>query len=157
MRELGVNRSAYAQSLSRDRLLATPWTTAHQAPLSRDFLGKNTEVGGHFLLQGVFPDQRLNLSLLHWLGNSFPTEPPGKPNSNPAWSKPTGTSFPTAFCPFVSLCHILVILRIFQGFSSLLYFLWGPVISDLWCYHCKKIMTCWRLSWWLPLFSNKVF
>ena len=30
-----------------------------------DSLGKNTGVGCHFLLQGIFPIQRLNLSLLH--------------------------------------------------------------------------------------------
>ena len=29
---------------------ATPWTVAHQAPLSMDFPGKNTGVGCHFLL-----------------------------------------------------------------------------------------------------------
>ena len=43
---------------------------------------------------------------------------------NPASSKPIGTIFPTAFAPFVSLCHILLILTIFQAFSSLLYLLW---------------------------------
>ena len=31
--------------------LATPWTIAHQAPLSRVFPCKNTGVGCHFLLQ----------------------------------------------------------------------------------------------------------
>ena len=35
-------------------LFATPWTVAHQAPLS---LGKNTGVGCHALLQGIFPTQ----------------------------------------------------------------------------------------------------
>ena len=39
--------------------VATPWTIACQAPLSSvlcrgDFTGKNTRVGCHFLLQGVF-------------------------------------------------------------------------------------------------------
>ena len=28
--------------------------------------GKNTGVGCHFLLKGIFPDQGLNLRLLHW-------------------------------------------------------------------------------------------
>ena len=31
----------------------TPWTAAHQAPLSWTFPGKNTRVGCHFLLQVV--------------------------------------------------------------------------------------------------------
>jgi len=30
-----------------------------------DFPGKNTRVGSHFLLQGIFPTQELNLHLLH--------------------------------------------------------------------------------------------
>ena len=37
--------------------LAIPWTAAHQAPLSRDFPGKNIGVGYHFLLKRIFPTQ----------------------------------------------------------------------------------------------------
>ena len=36
------------------------------------FPGKNTGVGCHFLLQGIFPTQGLNLHLLHWLADSLP-------------------------------------------------------------------------------------
>ena len=36
-------------------LFATPWTVAHQVLLPWDFPGKNTGVGCHFLLQGIFP------------------------------------------------------------------------------------------------------
>ena len=39
------------KSLCRVRLLATPWTAAHQAPPSRGFSGKSTGVGCHCLLQ----------------------------------------------------------------------------------------------------------
>ena len=35
-------------------LFVTLWTLAHQAPLSWDFPGKNTGVGCHALLQGIF-------------------------------------------------------------------------------------------------------
>ena len=46
---------------SHVQLFATPWTVVRQAPLSRgDSPGKNTGVGGHFLLQGIFQIQRLN-------------------------------------------------------------------------------------------------
>ena len=41
------------------------------------------------------------------------------------------------FQQFMSLCHILVILTIFQTFSLLLYLLWWSVISDLWCHYCN--------------------
>ena len=34
--------------------LASPWTVAHQSPLSIDFPGENTGLGCHFLLQGNF-------------------------------------------------------------------------------------------------------
>ena len=44
---------------SRVQLSVTPWTVARQAPLSI-WTGKNTGVGCHFLLQGIFPTQGLN-------------------------------------------------------------------------------------------------
>ena len=49
--------------------------------LHRDSPGKNTGVGRHDLLQGIFPTQRLNLPLvhlLHWQADSLPLAPPGK-------------------------------------------------------------------------------
>ena len=36
------------------------------------FQAKNTAVGGHFLLQGIFPTQGWNLHLLHWQADSLP-------------------------------------------------------------------------------------
>ena len=37
-----------------------------------DSPGKNTAVGRHFLLQGVFLTQGSNLRLLHWLAGPLP-------------------------------------------------------------------------------------
>ena len=54
------------QSLSGVQLFVTLWTVAHQAPCPQNFPGKNTGVGYHFLLQGIFPTQGLNLGLLHY-------------------------------------------------------------------------------------------
>ena len=48
-----------------------------------------------------------------------------------ALSQSIGAIFPTAFAHFVYLYHILIILAIFQSSTS------------------KKMMTCWRLRWWL--------
>ena len=45
-----------AQSLSHVQLLATPWTIAHQAPLSMRFSRHEYWNGLTFLLQGIFPD-----------------------------------------------------------------------------------------------------
>ena len=58
---------------------ATSWVVAHQAPCPWDFPGKNAGLGCHFLLQSIFPTQRLNpclLWLLHWQVDSL--LPPGK-------------------------------------------------------------------------------
>ena len=52
--------------------------------VSEDSPGKNTGVGCHALLQGIFPAQGLNLSLLHllhWQAGSLPLETDGKPKS----------------------------------------------------------------------------
>ena len=65
------------------RLCAIPWTIAHQAPPSWDSPDKNTAVGCHTLLQGVFPTQGLNpclLQVLHWQAGSLALAPPGKPH-----------------------------------------------------------------------------
>ena len=49
------------------------------------FLGMNTGVGCHFLLQRIFETQGSNLGvllLLHWQAYSLPLAPPGKPFKN---------------------------------------------------------------------------
>ena len=66
-----LNQSCYclkflkseSESVSRVRLFATPWAVAHQAPLSMEF--SRQEVDSHFLLQGIFPTQGMNLGLLN--------------------------------------------------------------------------------------------
>ena len=68
------------QSLSCVRLFVTSWSP--QAPLSVDFSRQEYGVGCYFLLQGIFPTQRLNLCLwhlLHW-AHRFITVPPGNCN-----------------------------------------------------------------------------
>ena len=62
---------------------ATPWTVAHQAPLSMEFSRQKSAMGVccHVLLQGIFLTQRSNphlLYLLPWQVGSLP-EAPGKP------------------------------------------------------------------------------
>ena len=47
-----------------------------------DFPARNTEVGCHFLLQGIFqPKDQTHVSCL--AGGFFTTEPPGKPQQMP--------------------------------------------------------------------------
>ena len=75
----------HAQSLIRVRLLATFGLQPARLLCPWDFpgkdarVGKDAGVGCHFLLQGIFPIQGSNLSLLHWQADLFTTEPPGKP------------------------------------------------------------------------------
>ena len=49
---------------SRVRLFATPWTAAHQAPLSMRFSRQEYWSGCHALLQGISPTQGLNVCLM---------------------------------------------------------------------------------------------
>ena len=59
--------------LSQVWLFATPWTVACQAPWN--IPDKNTGVGCHAVLQGIFPTQGLNprvLCLLRWQEGSIP-------------------------------------------------------------------------------------
>ena len=50
-----------------------------------DSPGKNTGVGCHSLLQGIFLTQELNTGLLHWRQILYPSEPPGKPTQWICW------------------------------------------------------------------------
>ena len=56
----------------------TPWAVACQAPLSMGFPRQE-----YFLLQGIFPTQRLNPSLLNWQEDSLPLSHRGSPK----WKK----------------------------------------------------------------------
>ena len=68
----------YAQSLSCVRLFATPWTTAHQAPLSLGFPKQEYWSGLPFPSLGIIPTKGLNhrhphpRPLLHWQVDSLP-------------------------------------------------------------------------------------
>ena len=53
-----VNHTAVSNS-------ARPHRLARQAPLSMEFPGKKTGVGCHAFLQGIFPTQASNPSILH--------------------------------------------------------------------------------------------
>ena len=59
---------------------ATPCPAAHQAPLCPwNFPSRNTGVGCHFLLQGIFPTQGSKLCLLHRQADSLPLSQLGGP------------------------------------------------------------------------------
>ena len=71
-----------AQSLSHVRLFVTPWTVAHQAPLSMEFSKQEYWSGLLFPTPGALPDSRSDpwlLRLVHWQAVSLPL-PPGQPH-----------------------------------------------------------------------------
>ena len=53
-------------------LFATPWTIACRLLCPWDFPGRNTGVGCHFLLQGLFLTQASSPHLLGWQADSLP-------------------------------------------------------------------------------------
>ena len=98
----GSVHASMLSHFSRVQLFVTPWTVARQCPLSKDSPGKDTGVGCHALLQGIFPSRGWNpylLRLLHRQAGSLPLVPPGRnptkwlllPSSevhSQAWSSP---------------------------------------------------------------------
>ena len=65
------------------QLFVIIWTVAARFLCLWNFPGKNTGVGCHFFLQGMFLTERSNpclLSLLHWQVDFLPLKPQGKPN-----------------------------------------------------------------------------
>ena len=66
------------QSLSRVQLFATPWTIPARLLCSWNSPGKNTGVGCHSCLQGIFPTRDWTWSPT-LQADSLPSELPGKP------------------------------------------------------------------------------
>ena len=73
------------QSLSRVRLFATPWTVAHQAPLSMGFPRQEYWSGFPFPSPGHLPDTGIELGSSALEADSLPSEPPGKPVRTLEW------------------------------------------------------------------------
>ena len=67
------------KSLSRVRLFATPWTVAHQAPLSMGFSRQEYWSGLPFPSLGDLPDPGIEPRSPALQADSLTSEPPGKP------------------------------------------------------------------------------
>ena len=72
----------YVQLLSRVQLFATPWTVAHQAPLSMGFSRQEYRSGLPFLSPGDLPDPGIEPMSPALAGGFFTTEPPGTPGKD---------------------------------------------------------------------------
>ena len=102
--------------------------------------GKNTGVGCHALLQGIFPTQGANpclLCLLHWQVGSLPLAPPGFKHLSPLPSfNRLNTSAAAAkslqSCP--TLCH--------PNLRSCEMFLWGCITSRRFVFFSDASWSC---------------
>ena len=63
--------------VSRSRLIATPWTVAHQAPLSMGLPRHEDWSGLPFASPGDFPNPGVKPTSPASAGGFFTTEPPG--------------------------------------------------------------------------------
>ena len=82
---------------SHARLFVTLWTGVCRLLCQQDSPGKNTELGCHALLQGIFLTQELNprlFHLLHWQAGSLPLAPPVKPYYKYRIGRKGSSSFP---------------------------------------------------------------
>jgi len=55
---------------------ATPWAAGHRLLCPWEFPGKNTRVGCHFLVQGIFLTQEWKLHFLNWQVDTWEAPPP---------------------------------------------------------------------------------
>ena len=79
-----------AYSLSRIRLFVTPWTVAHQAPLSMGFFRREYWSGLPFPSTGDLPNPGIKPGSPALQADSLPPEPPRKP---PSITNTTGFPF----------------------------------------------------------------
>ena len=73
------------KSLSSVRLFATPWTIAHQTPLSIGLPSQEYWSGLPFPSSRDLPDPGLQPMFPALLGRFFTTKPPGKPDIRISW------------------------------------------------------------------------
>ena len=73
-------RSSVCVCISRVQLFATPWTAAHQAPLSMGFFRQEYWNGWPCPPPGDLPDPGIESTSPTLWADFLPSEPPGKPN-----------------------------------------------------------------------------
>ena len=100
-------QSPCAHPLGHDQLFVTPWTVAHQAPLSMAFLRQEYWSGLPFPAPGIFLTQELNLclGLLHRQVDSFHRCRLGGSWLSESTALPRRASFQCAVAAFVVLLY----------------------------------------------------
>ena len=107
----------YHSSLTHDQLLnhkqcfgSVKVLVTQSCPTLWDFPDKNTGVGCHFLLQGIFPTWGLNPRLLRWQADSLLSSPPGKPKPHIFLAASLIQPSPQSQCFYTRLLFLLRIL-----------------------------------------------
>ena len=128
---------------------------------------KNTEMGCHFPLQGIFPTQGASpclLGLLHWQVGSFPPVPPTSPYFLLLLIETSGLGSSTLICPGQPVCESTTFLSTFGPCYSL-YVRWlrhpHPVLllhlQSQVKHHFSAVLLCpcqhlllLPTAWWIP-------
>ena len=134
------------------QLFVTPWTVARQSPLSVEFSRQGYWNELSFPPPGDLPDpgtksMSLKMGIHYFIALcsvvfffSFFLKNKLEVCGNSMLNKSIKANFFQQHLLTSFLGLILVILTIFQAFSSLLYFLWWSVIKDLCCCYCCNIL-----------------
>ena len=88
-----------------------------------DLPGKNTGVGYHSLLQGIFPTQASNLHLLHWQTDSLPLSHQGNPIKHKL-KLLNSLLYHFKWLPHILLCahNMIYLINLNLGVSILFYY-----------------------------------
>ena len=150
--------------LSRVWVFVTPWTVACQVPLFMEFFsGRNTGVSSHFLLQGIFPTQELNLGLLHGRQILHHLSYQGSSWLLLNWTKGSPAYYlqtSSMDCFSVNPCPSNIINIFFSSVSSIASKQRLKQIINLYTYflffHCQKCQSMVILGWLvaLPKFTS---
>ena len=108
--------------------------------------GKNSGVGYHALLQGIFLTQGLNLDFLHRQADSLPSEPPGKSKNAYVYSYTCGYGY-----IYILVCmEVQIYSPIWSWINSLYVFSRDSLLTSIlgWFARNKHIWTCenWAIS-----------
>ena len=79
---MAIIKKSVCYLLNRVRLFMTPWTVAHQAPLSLEFSRQEYWSGFPFLSPEDLTDSGVKPGSPAFQANSLPPEPPGNPSKN---------------------------------------------------------------------------
>ena len=117
----------------------------HCSPPGFSVLGilhKNTGIGYHFLLQGIFLDQGLNLCLLHWHADSLPLNHQGSVSVYSLLSRVRLLVTPLTVAHQAPLSMELSRQEDWSGYHSLLQEVFPTQGSNPDLSHCRWILYC---------------